>query len=253
MRGVMKMAAAVVGAGALHWAERRWPLRGGASGGWRVGRNLVLSAAAGVVVWLCEGPVAGRVARWVERRGVGVVRWVPLPPLARDVVAVVLLDYTLYHWHVATHRVPWLWRWHRVHHLDHHLDSTTAARFHPGEMLLSVPFRAAQIAVVGAGRRAYGWWGAALAVSVAFHHSDLGLPAGLDRALRWVVVTPRLHGIHHDRAVARSDRNYSSGLTVWDRLHGTWRDDVPAREVVIGAPGVAARDGLGTALALPFE
>lgn len=253
MRSGWKVAAAMVAAGALHLAERRWPLRGRAPGGRRTARNLALTAAAGVVVALCERPVATRVARWVERRGFGLSRWLPLPPGARDVLAVVLLDYTLYHWHVATHRVPWLWRWHRVHHLDHHLDATTAARFHPGEMLLSVPFRAAQIAVVGAGRRAYGWWGAALGVSVAFHHSDLGLPEGIDRALRWVVVTPRLHGIHHDRGADRSDSNYSSGLTVWDRLHGTWRDDVPAGAVVIGAPGVAVGDGLGAALALPFE
>ena len=146
----------------------------------------------------------------------------PARPAAAALSSGLLLDYALYLWQVLLHRVPALWRFHAVHHSDPDLDLSTAARFHFGEMILSVPWRLLQLAVIGPSPRALRAWQVWLAVSVAFHHSNLRLPLGLERVLARLVMTPRLHGIHHaERAEARSS-NWSSGLTLWDLVHGTF-------------------------------
>jgi sterol desaturase/sphingolipid hydroxylase (fatty acid hydroxylase superfamily) len=146
------------------------------------------------------------------------------------------MDYSLYFWHVLTHRVPVLWRFHLPHHVDLDMDASTALRFHAGEMLFSVPFRAAQVLLLGASVRAYSCWQTATFVPILFHHSNLNLPRRIDDALALVVVTPRLHGIHHDAVRSHTNSNWSSGLSIWDRLHGTYRRDVDQAEVVVGVP-----------------
>jgi sterol desaturase/sphingolipid hydroxylase (fatty acid hydroxylase superfamily) len=147
------------------------------------------------------------------------------------VTALVLLDYTLYLWHVLTHRVPLLWRLHAIHHADRDLDVTTAVRFHVGEMLLSIPFRAAQVRVIGASPRALTLWQALLLGSILFHHSNLRLSERADRWLSWLVVTPRLHGIHHAIDARLRESNWSNGLALWDVLHGTRMAGVPQPEI----------------------
>jgi fatty acid hydroxylase family protein len=152
-----------------------------------------------------------------------------------------------------THRVPFLWRFHRVHHADRDLDVTTALRFHFGEMALSVPFRAAQVALIGVSPRALSIWKAALLASIMFHHSNVRLPARIDRALSRLVMTPRLHGIHHARDPRLRETNWSSGLVVWDTLHGTLLRDAP--QPTIGVPGLEGSEDvrLGRMMALPFR
>jgi sterol desaturase/sphingolipid hydroxylase (fatty acid hydroxylase superfamily) len=166
----------------------------------------------------------------------------------------VLLDYTLYLWHVLVHRAPWLWRFHVVHHIDLDLDATTALRFHFAELVLSVPWRAAQILLVGVSPLALSVWQTLLMLSVLFHHSNVRLAVGLERKINLLVVTPRMHGIHHSVVEEETNSNWSSGLTLWDRLHGTLRLDVPQDAIDIGVP--AYREprevGLGSMLALPF-
>jgi sterol desaturase/sphingolipid hydroxylase (fatty acid hydroxylase superfamily) len=177
-----------------------------------------------------------------------------LPRASHVALAVFLLDYTLYVWHVLAHRVPWLWRFHLVHHVDLDLDASTALRFHFGELALSVPWRAAQIAAIGVTPDALRLWQNALLVSILFHHSNLRLPIAIERAIAWLVVTPRMHGIHHSVVPEETNSNWSSGLTLWDRLHGTLRLNVPQQDVVIGIPAFRDPDdvSLGKALELPF-
>jgi sterol desaturase/sphingolipid hydroxylase (fatty acid hydroxylase superfamily) len=150
--------------------------------------------------------------------------------------------------------VPFLWRFHVVHHVDLDLSATTALRFHFAEMLLSVPWRAAQVALLGVSPRALSLWQTCLLVSILFHHSNLRLPIAVERRLARLVVTPRMHGIHHSTVQEETDSNWSSGLTLWDRLHGTLRLDVPQDGIVIGVP--AYRDPeevtLPALLAMPF-
>jgi sterol desaturase/sphingolipid hydroxylase (fatty acid hydroxylase superfamily) len=248
--------ALVLGAfGALVWLERRRPLREERESKLRrSARNLAVAAAGAAALRLTEAPLAERLTALVERRGWGLLKLVRLPGWLEVAAAVVLLDYTLYLWHVLTHRVPWLWRFHVVHHIDLDLDATTALRFHFAELVISVPWRAAQILALGVSPLAFSVWQTLLMLSVLFHHSNVRLPVGLERRLNLFVVTPRMHGIHHSTVREETDSNWSSGLTVWDRLHGTLRLDVPQVAIDIGVP--AYREprevGLAAMLALPF-
>ena len=181
-------------------------------------------------------PVIAPLSRWVERERVGLTQRLPARPWMRDALAVLLLDYTLYWWHVVEHRVPWLYRFHQVHHADLELDTSTALRFHFGELLASVPWRAAQVAIIGASPRALTVWQRLLMLSVLFHHSNVRLPIGAERILARLITTPRLHGIHHSTVEEDQNANWSSGLSLWDRLHGTYRANVSQAEIEIGVP-----------------
>lgn len=248
--------ALVLGAfGALAWLERRRPLRvERESKTNRTARNLAVAAAGAAALRLLEKPAAERLTALVERRRWGLLKVLRLPAWLEVAAACVLLDYTLYLWHVLAHRAPFLWRFHVVHHIDLDLDATTALRFHFAELALSVPWRAAQILSIGVSPRSLSVWQTLLMLSVLFHHSNVRLPVGAERRLNLLVVTPRMHGIHHSTVREETDSNWSSGLTVWDRLHGTLRLDVPQAEVDIGVP--AYRDprevGLSKILTMPF-
>ncbi len=165
------------------------------------------------------------------------------------------MDYTMCIWHVLTHKVPVLWRFHLVHHVDLDLDSTTALRFHAVDMLISIPWRAAQVLLLGTSRRALSAWQSFFFASIVFHHSNIRLPPRLERGLARVLTTPRMHGIHHSAVHDQTDSNWSSGLSLWDHLHRTFRLDVPQGQVRIGVP--AYRDPaelrLGPSLRLPFR
>jgi sterol desaturase/sphingolipid hydroxylase (fatty acid hydroxylase superfamily) len=245
-------AIAALGLGGLMFAERRWPLRGaGAGTGTGSSRrvvNLMLGAMSLAVVALVEQPLAGRLAGRVVARRQGLVQALPGPGWLRDAAAVLLLDYATYHWHVATHRVPLLWRLHRVHHSDEVMDWTTALRFHSLDMLVSVPVRLAEVRLIGVSPRALSVYEGWFFAQVVFHHADLRL--GTDRALAQIITTPGMHDIHHRADAAALDSNYSSGFSLWDHLHGTFSAERP--DVGIGVPGLSDT-GLRAALTLPLE
>jgi sterol desaturase/sphingolipid hydroxylase (fatty acid hydroxylase superfamily) len=222
--------------------------------GRRLLRNLSIAVPSFAVASLLLTPLAVPVAQWVADQHVGLAQLAPVPTAVRVLLAIVLLDYTLWLWHWANHRVPFLWRFHLVHHVDRDLDASTALRFHFGEMLLTVPYRVLQVVVAGADPLALWLWQALLFVSVVFHHSNVRLPIGLERALVKVIVTPRMHGIHHSDRRNETNSNWSSLLSVWDYLHGTMVLAVPQQEVSIGVPAYrAAQDvTLPSVLALPF-
>lgn len=155
------------------------------------------------------------------------------------VADLVLLDGLIYWWHRANHRVPLLWRFHAVHHLDRFLDTTSAVRFHMGEVLLSAMARAAVIVLLALPLASVLTFETLLLLATLFHHSNLRLPPALERALALVVVTPSIHWVHHHRLRADTDSNYSTILSLWDRVfrsrstHGRTRDmaiGVEARE-----------------------
>ena len=212
-------------------AERRWPLRPVDRDARRLGTNAVFGLLATVTEALLDVPLARWTARGSERRRWGLSR---LPSSAwRTLAGVLWLDWTLYLWHRATHRHPGLWRLHLPHHLDPAMDVTTAWRFHVAELLASLPFRAAQVASVGVPEDALRLWQRLLVISISFHHSNLRLPEPMDRALGWVVMTPRLHGIHHSipSGAARLElvqRSHSLGPAARDVSHGAAGGD-PAR------------------------
>jgi sterol desaturase/sphingolipid hydroxylase (fatty acid hydroxylase superfamily) len=217
-------------------------------------RNLAVAAAGAVALRLVEQPLVAPLANAVEARRLGLVKLVRLPAWAETAMGVALMDYTLYLWHILTHRMPVLWRMHVVHHADLDLSASTALRFHFAELAASAPWRAAQVLLIGAGPRTLSLWQALTFVSILFHHSNLRLPARLDRLLTRAIVTPRMHGIHHSDRPEETGSNWSSMLTVWDRLHGTLNLGPPQARLRIGVP--AYRDPheltLGRLLALPF-
>ncbi len=221
----------------------------------RAARNLVMGLLSMAVVAAAEGPLVGRLADTVQRRRWGLVQLLPAPAWLRDGLAVLGMDYTMYLWHVLTHKVPFLWRFHLVHHVDLDLDSTTALRFHAVDMLISIPWRAAQVLLLGTSRRALSAWQGFFFASVVVHHSNIRLPPRLERSLARVLTTPRMHGIHHSAVHDQNDSNWSSGLSLWDHLHRTFRLDVPQRQLRIGVP--AFRDPaelrLAPSLCLPFR
>ncbi|MEW6269570.1 MAG: sterol desaturase family protein [Thermodesulfobacteriota bacterium] len=237
------------------WLERRRPLREGVERGPNHElRNLAMSALSATAIRLTEKPLTSRMTALVQERRWGLVKRANLPPALEVALAVLLLDYTLYVWHVLTHRVPFLWRFHRVHHADLDLTASTALRFHFAEMVLSVPWRVAQVLVVGAAPLSLAIWQTATLMAILFHHSNSRLPIALERRLSRLLMTPRMHGIHHSIVRQETDSNWSTIFAFPDYLHGTHRLNVPQDEVTIGVPEL--RDpgelGLGSILALPF-
>jgi sterol desaturase/sphingolipid hydroxylase (fatty acid hydroxylase superfamily) len=247
----------VIGAFALLiWQERRRPLRK------RVepevphyARNLVMASLGALTTVAIEAPLIQPLARFVEKRNLGLLGAFHLHGLVAAAAALVLMDYTFYVWHVLLHRVPLLWRFHAVHHVDLDLDTSTALRFHFGELLLSVPWRAAQVLVIGLSPFTFSVWQVWFALCVMFHHSNVQFPIRGERLLNRLLVTPRMHGVHHSKIAAETNSNWSSGLTVWDWLHGTLRLNVPQEKIKIGIPAFqnARAVILPAILAMPFR
>ncbi|NVO85805.1 sterol desaturase family protein [Hymenobacter terrestris] len=177
-----------------------------------------------------------------------------LPEPARMLAEVLLLDYLGYSWHRLLHS-PLLWRFHRVHHSDLDMDLTTGWRFHFGEMLASIPYRAGIAALMGVrGSTALGFE-VVFEACTAFHHTNLELPYEVERRLAPFMVTPRAHGIHHSMVDRETQSNFGVVLTLWDRLHRTLRLNVPQQDLTIGVPAYADPAGQTVArlLALPLE
>lgn len=253
---ILSIPLALGGFAALVWLENRRPVRRSVESKLvRNGRNLAVAGLAALALQMSEKPVATRLSKFVERTNLGLLKIFSLPKWLEIISAVVLMDYTLYLWHVLTHRVSFLWRFHVVHHVDLDLDASTALRFHFGELVISVLWRSAQILIIGVSPQALAAWQMFLFPSILFHHSNVRLPESLDRKLQHFIVTPRLHGIHHSIVRDETDSNWSSGLTVWDKLHGTFRDDVPQDEIIIGVPAYQNPNEviLSKILPLPFE
>ena len=223
--------------GWLLWNEVRNPTRGTKESKLlRSGRNLAIAAVAAASVQYVEMPIAWPLSIWAEVRNFGLVRIFGLPAWIEIPVTLLALDYTLYWWHLLNHRVAFLWRFHQPHHTDRDMDASTALRFHFGEVVLSTGWRAAQIVLIGVSPLAYSIWQIALILSILFHHSNLKLNKNVERLLGFVLVTPRMHEIHHSNIHSDSDSNWSSGLSLWDRLHGTLCEHEPSTNITIGVP-----------------
>jgi len=242
--------------GALLWLERRRPLRQAVESKLRrEARNLAMAGLSAAAVQAVEKPIVMPLAHLVERRRWGLLQQLRLPRRLEMLTALALLDYTLYVWHILVHKAPFLWRFHQVHHVDLDLDASTALRFHFAEIAVSVPWRAGQVVVLGVTPKALSTWQTLTLLEVIFHHSNVELPIGVERWLSKFIVTPRMHGIHHSIVQEETESNWSSGLTLWDWLHGTLKLDVPQQEITIGVPAYRSPDEvtLPKIVAMPFE
>ena len=147
-----------------------------------------------------------------------------------------MLDYTLYLWHVLNHRLPWLWRMHLPHHTDLDLDASTALRFHAAELAASAPWRAVQALLIGVGPKTYAAWQAFTLASVLFHHSNVRLPARLERRLSRMLTTPRMHGIHHSTVPAESNANWSAASAFGTISTARTDSTIPQDAIEVGIP-----------------
>jgi len=163
------------------------------------------------------------IALFAEDRGVGLLHAFELGVGLKVLLALIVLDLAIYLQHVMFHAVPLLWRLHRVHHADLDIDVTTGTRFHPVEMLLSMGIKAATILVIGAPAIAVLIFEIALNVTSMFNHSNARLPERLDAVLRWLVVTPDMHRVHHSIRPEETNRNFGFNLPWWDRIFETYQ------------------------------
>ncbi len=240
----------------LLWLEWKRPLRRAREPKLRRDvRNLAIAGTAAIALRCTEQPAIAALMPVLVRCNWGLVRRTRLPLWAEVPVSVALMDYTLYVWHVLTHKVPWLWRFHVAHHVDLDLDASTAIRFHFGELTQSVAWRCAQLIAIGPSPFALSVWQTFLILCILFHHSNVRLPGPVERRIAIFVMTPRLHGIHHSTVEEETNSNWSSGLTVWDWLHRTLRTGPSQDEITIGVPAYhdPAAVTLPRILALPFE
>jgi sterol desaturase/sphingolipid hydroxylase (fatty acid hydroxylase superfamily) len=239
-------AAALLGALALQRLSPHARLRPS----WRV--NGALAVVNALVLGAVCGACACAAARWAARAGVGLLHSADAGPLLAIVVSVVALDLVSYGWHRANHRVPALWRFHQVHHSDPTFTAWTGLRFHPGELLLSLPLRLAAVVLLGAPVEAVLVFETLFTVANLIEHGDIALPRALDRPLARVLVTPALHRRHHTRVGRARDTNFGTIFSVWDRLLGTYTQTDPATVVQTGLPGLDDL-GLVQALVLPLR
>ena len=185
--------------------------------------NLGIVVLNTVVLRLIFPAAAVGMAVFVGEQGWGVLNHYAVPPWVAVVLAVIALDLVIYLQHVMVHAVPILWRLHRVHHADPDFDVTTGLRFHPLEILLSMLIKFTAIIAIGAPVIAVIVFEVLLNATAMFNHGNLRLPAGVDRWLRWFVVTPDMHRVHHSVDMDETNSNYGFNLPWWDRLFGTYR------------------------------
>ena len=221
----------------------------------RNARNLLMSVMTATTISIAEKPVTALLCKAVKRNRWGLLKFRRLPVWAELFLSVVLLDYTLYIWHYLTHKTPFLWRFHLAHHVDLDLDASTALRFHAGEMLLSVPWRAAQVLLLGVSQFGLSLWQTLTLMEIMFHHSNVRLPEQVERRLCHLIVTPRMHGVHHSIVREETDSNWATIFSWPDRLHGTMQLNVPQQSITIGVAGFQKPEELTAAkiLKLPFK
>ena len=192
--------------------------------GWRWLNNLGLVVLNRFVLMVVFPAGAVGVAAYVEQHGWGLMNYYQLAPAYAVLLSIVLLDMIIYLQHVMVHAVPALWRLHRVHHADPDYDVTTGLRFHPLEILLSMLIKFAAIVALGAPVVAVIIFEIILNAAAMFNHGNVRLPAALDRYLRWIIVTPDMHRVHHSVEDDEANSNFGFNLPWWDRLFGTYRE-----------------------------
>jgi len=163
-------------------------------------------------------------AVFAQQHGWGILNYYSVHPLFAITISVIAMDFIIYLQHVLVHAVPILWRLHRVHHADLDYDVTTGARFHPIEIILSMLIKLATIVVLGPPVVAVIIFEVILNAMAMFNHGNIGLPAGLDKLLRFFVVTPDMHRVHHSVEDDETNSNFGFNLSCWDRLFGTYRE-----------------------------
>ena len=217
------------------WCWETWhPFFGQRTGRLKhAGRNLAIAVFNTVVVALAFGSLTASVAYWADEHQVGLLNLLGLSDPIRFGLALILLDGWMYVWHRANHSVPLLWRFHRMHHSDRNMDVTTATRFHFGEQVLSSLLRLGLIPLLGIQVWNLVVYDTVVLCVIMFHHADISL-SRWDRWLRCLIVTPDMHKVHHSDWQPETDSNFSTVLSIWDRMAMTFRMRPDPKTIVFG-------------------
>jgi sterol desaturase/sphingolipid hydroxylase (fatty acid hydroxylase superfamily) len=218
-----------------------------------IATNLSIAGSNAVVVNLLFSGTLALVSRQAE--GWGLLHYLDVGSLGNVVASIVLLDLTFYGFHRANHIIPFLWRFHRAHHSDLELDVTTAFRFHPGEVFISMLIKAVAVILLGIPAIGLLSFEILLVAAAEFQHSNLRLPEPIDKRLRLFVITPHMHWIHHSQLPLHHNSNFGTIFSGWDRLFRTYSLPVRQEEVRIGLERYSAPEqvGLRRFYAMPLE
>lgn len=256
MEGTVYAIAGLVALGAiLFMLERLIPLRRSrARLVHRLLINFAVSTLAFGAAFAVVNPAAIATLSWTSGTRVGLLHFAEIHPVVRLGIGFLLMDLLFYYWHQLNHRIPLLWRFHNVHHVDPDLDVSTAFRFHFGEVAISAAFRVVQILVVGPSLWTYVVYEVVFQANTLFHHSNVRLPLRVERPLNRVLVTPRMHGIHHSQIRRESRSNYGVVFPWWDRIHRTLVLNIPQSEITAGIAGYSlpGDNGVRRTLWMPF-
>jgi sterol desaturase/sphingolipid hydroxylase (fatty acid hydroxylase superfamily) len=218
---------------------------------WR--ENGVLWATNLVVMSVVCGACACTVSRWADAHGVGLFASASAPAWIAIPLSVLALDFVSYGWHRANHTFGFLWRFHQVHHSDPTFTATTAVRFHPGELLLSLPLRLSAVALLGVPIVAVIVFEVAFALANFVEHGNINVPLAFERGVARIFVTPALHRRHHSSRRSELNSNYATIFSFWDRLLGSYGESSSSLSFPIGLSGVRGPVGALRALTLPVR
>jgi sterol desaturase/sphingolipid hydroxylase (fatty acid hydroxylase superfamily) len=200
----------------------------------RLVTNIFIAVLNGVLLNLLFWSATVSVVARVEKGHAGIVNLGPGPLWVKLAGAVILMDLVMYLWHLANHKIPLLWRFHRVHHSDMNMDVSTASRFHAGELAVSGGIKIAAISFLGIDMTGIVLFDCLLVLAAQFQHSSVKVPERFERIYWTVFVPPSMHRIHHSVVIKERDSNYGTIFSVWDRLFGTLRRNVAQERIVIG-------------------
>ncbi|HSP96424.1 MAG TPA: sterol desaturase family protein [Candidatus Dormibacteraeota bacterium] len=246
VRSVGFVLAVAIAAGLQRWrphARMRRP--------WR--SNVGLWAINLVVIGVVCGGCACAVARWAAAADVGLLNAISAPTWLGVPVTVLVLDFVSYLWHRANHRVRWLWRFHQVHHSDAAFTVSTGVRFHPGELLLSLPVRLAAVTALGPSPLAVVAFEVVFTIANLVEHGNIDLPLAIERRIGRVWITPALHRRHHSRRRSELNSNFGTLFAWWDRLLGTYAGSSSDERIETGLADLPETPRIGRALILPLR
>ncbi|MCZ4273279.1 sterol desaturase family protein [Maritalea porphyrae] len=207
-----------------HSRVRRWATNIGIMASSYLTVSLLTLVLANLLV-----PISALLAAiYAKQWGFGLFNWLDLPIWLEWMMAFLILDFVIWGQHWATHKIPILWRLHRVHHSDHDLDASSAIRFHPLEIVFSIFVKAAAVVILGAPAVLVVIFEGVVNGTALFNHANYKLPIWLDRIIRPVLVTPDMHRVHHSIEVGETNSNYGFALSIWDRLFNTYIDQPAA-------------------------
>ena len=218
--------------------------------------NLALGILNAVVAALIFAGATLVATEWARANSFGVLHWLGIDGAWGFALGFVLFDMWQYFWHRLNHQVPFLWRFHAVHHADRELSASSGLRFHTGEIVLSSVARLAVLPLLGMTVGQVLVYEAVLLPVILFHHGNVGVPKRADRWLRWLIVTPWMHWVHHSDYQPETDSNFSSVFSFWDRIFGSFRLVADPRALTLGLDNVERRREWGTLpgmVAMPFR